>query len=71
MENRTALRWGTQEVGRLTAAPEAFTREAEEVDIRIEWVPLADVVEAVLAGRMRNGILVAGVFAAAERLRRG
>jgi 8-oxo-dGDP phosphatase len=45
-------------------------REQEEADIRIEWMPLADAVDAVLAGRMRNGILAAGVLAAAERLRR-
>ncbi|MFT4230939.1 MAG: NUDIX hydrolase [Microbacterium sp.] len=45
-------------------------REAEEADIRIEWMPLGDAVTAVLEGRMRNGILVAGVLAAAERLRR-
>ena len=44
--------------------------EHEEADIRLEWVPLADAVDAVLAGRMRNGILAAGVLAAAERARR-
>lgn len=55
----------------LSAAPASFAREEEEADIRIEWVPLGEVVDAVLAGRMRNGILVAGVLAAAERLRRG
>ncbi|MFT4212545.1 MAG: NUDIX hydrolase [Microbacterium sp.] len=54
----------------LVPAGEAFAREDEEADIRLEWVPLADAVDAVLAGRMRNGILAAGVLAAAERLRR-
>ena len=29
-----------------------------------EWVPLVDVVDAVLAGRVVNGPLVAGVLAA-------
>ena len=48
----------------------AHAREAEEADIRVEWVPLADVVAGVLAGRLRNGILAVGVLAAAERLRR-
>jgi 8-oxo-dGDP phosphatase len=48
----------------------AFDRFAEEADIRTEWVALTDVVTAVLEGRMRNGILAAGVLAAAERLRR-
>lgn len=51
----------------LSAAPSAHTREDEEADIRIEWVPLRDAVDAVLAGRMRNGILGIGVLAAAQR----
>jgi 8-oxo-dGDP phosphatase len=54
----------------LEAAPEAHDREAEEADIRIEWVALDDVVTAVLDGRMQNGILIAGALAAAELLRR-
>lgn len=49
---------------------EVHPREAEEADIRIEWVPLEDAVTAALDGRMRNGILVSGVLAAAEKLRR-
>ncbi|MGC5169549.1 NUDIX domain-containing protein [Microbacterium sp. DT81.1] len=55
----------------LSAAPHVHVREEEEVDIRIEWVPLADAVTAVLEGRMRNAILIMGVLTAAERLRRG
>lgn len=54
----------------LTAAPHPHAREQEEADIRVEWIALADAVDAVLAGRMRNGILAAGVLAAAERVRR-
>lgn len=54
----------------LSPAPETHAREHEEADIRLEWVPLADAVDAVLAGRMRNGILASGVLAAAERARR-
>lgn len=54
----------------LTARREAFAREAEEADIRIEWMPMADAVAGVLAGRLRNGILALGVLAASERLRR-
>ena len=54
----------------LSPAPHAHDREQEEADIRLEWVPLTDAVDAVLAGRMRNGILAAGVMAAAERARR-
>jgi ADP-ribose pyrophosphatase len=53
----------------ISAAESAHTREDEEADILIEWVPLADAVEAVLAGRMRNGILSIGVLAATLRLR--
>ena len=55
----------------LRPASATFAREAEEADIRVEWVPLDDAVEAVMSGRMRNGILVAGILAAAELLRRG
>lgn len=55
----------------LAEAAVAHDRTDEEADIRIEWVALSDVVDAVLEGRMRNGILAAGVLAAAERLRRG
>lgn len=55
----------------LTWLDEAHAREAEEADIRIEWVPLTDAVTAVLEGRLRNGILSVGLLAAAELLRRG
>lgn len=54
----------------LRALEDAHHREDEEADIRVEWLPLADAVSGVLAGRLRNGILAAGVLAAAERLRR-
>ena len=55
----------------LTPVGEAHAREAEEADIRVEWVPLADAVTGVLEGRLRNGILSVGLLAAAEKLRRG
>ena len=55
----------------LSPIAEAHAREAEEADIRVEWVPLQDAVSGVLEGRLRNGILTAGVLAAAEKLRRG
>lgn len=54
----------------LRAAPDVHAREAEEADIRVEWVPIRDAVTAVLEGRMRNAILAVGLLAAAERLRR-
>ncbi|HEY9324083.1 MAG TPA: NUDIX hydrolase [Agromyces sp.] len=53
----------------LTRVAEAHPREDEEADIRTEWLPLADAVDGILAGRLRNGILIAGVLAAAEKLR--
>lgn len=53
----------------IAPAESAHDREDEEADIRVEWVPLADAVDAVLAGRMRNGILSIGVLAATLRLR--
>ncbi|MCK9913938.1 NUDIX hydrolase [Microbacteriaceae bacterium K1510] len=54
----------------LSATTTAFAREEEERDIRVEWIAIRDVVDAVLEGRIRNGILTAGALAAAERLRR-
>ncbi|WP_127475582.1 NUDIX domain-containing protein [Microbacterium sulfonylureivorans] len=54
----------------LTPVGEPHAREDEEADIRVEWVPLTEAVDGVLAGRLRNGILAVGVLAAAERLRR-
>ena len=53
----------------LSATSAGFEREAEEADIRVEWVPLADAVDAVLEGRMHNGILSIGVLATERRLR--
>ncbi|MDD7930642.1 NUDIX domain-containing protein [Microbacterium thalli] len=55
----------------LSPAPDAYEREDEEADMRVERVPLTEVIDGVLAGRLRNGILASGVLAAAERLRRG
>ena len=54
----------------LTPVGSAHAREAEEADIRVEWIPLKDAVSGVLAGRLRNGILAVGVLAAAEAIRR-
>ena len=54
----------------LSPSPETYAREAEEADIRLEWVPLDDAVTAVLEGRMRNAILATAVLAASERRRR-
>lgn len=54
----------------LSDAPRAFEREDEEADMTVVRVPLADAVTAFIEGRLRNGILGAGVLAAAEVLRR-
>lgn len=53
----------------IEAAPAAYAREDEEADIKVEWVPLSDAVDAVLEGRLRNGILSLGVLAAERRQR--
>ncbi|MGF2947637.1 NUDIX domain-containing protein [Microbacterium alcoholitolerans] len=53
----------------ISVAEAAHAREAEEADIRVEWVPLAEAADAVLEGRMHNGILSIGVLAAERRLR--
>lgn len=54
----------------LSANADAHAREEEEADIRVEWVPLTDAVDAVLDGRMHNALLAVGVLAA-ERRRAG
>ncbi|MBP2436094.1 NUDIX domain-containing protein [Microbacterium amylolyticum] len=54
----------------IASSGETFARDAEEADIRAEWVPLEDAVAAVMSGRMRNAALMVGVLMTAERLRR-
>lgn len=54
----------------LSDAPEAFARAEEEADMRVARLPLEDAITGVLEGRLTNGILAAGVLAAAEVLRR-
>lgn len=54
----------------LSDAAEEFARAEEEADMRVARVPLAEAVAAILEGRLSNGILIAGVLAAAEVLRR-
>jgi ADP-ribose pyrophosphatase len=46
------------------AASEVFARTEEEADIEVRWVPLDEVVEAVLARRVQNPSLVIGALAA-------
>jgi ADP-ribose pyrophosphatase len=54
----------------LADAADEFARAEEEADMTVVRVPLADVVSGVIEGRLTNGILAAGVLAAAEVLRR-
>jgi 8-oxo-dGDP phosphatase len=50
----------------LRATP-AFDRTEEEAEIVTRWVPLDEAVDAVLGGRIHNGILMIAVLAAAAR----
>jgi 8-oxo-dGDP phosphatase len=51
----------------VSATPQAFDRHEEEADILIRWVPLAEIREGILAGRLRNSILAIAVLAAHAR----
>lgn len=53
----------------LRAAPESHLRTEEEAEIVVRWVPLDEVVAAVLAGHLSNGPLIVAVLAAHARLR--
>lgn len=46
----------------ISDAPETFARHAEETDLELRWVPLEEVVAAVLDGRVRNSILANAVL---------
>ncbi len=45
------------------ASEPGFVAEHEEADMTTEWVTLAELVAAVLAGRIRHGVLAAAVLA--------
>lgn len=51
----------------LSAAPEVFHRTGEEAEIELRWVPLAEAVDAVLDGRLRNGPLQLALLTAWAR----
>ncbi|WP_261166220.1 NUDIX hydrolase [Microbacterium sp. Marseille-Q6965] len=53
----------------LSPAPETFAREDEESDMRLEWVPLEEVLRAIREGRFGNATLALGVLLAADRIR--
>lgn len=48
------------------ARPDGFTVEHEELDMTIERVPLADAVQRVFDGDIRNSSAVVGILAAAQ-----
>ncbi|WP_286309148.1 NUDIX domain-containing protein [Agromyces mangrovi Wang et al. 2018] len=48
----------------LRPTAEPFPREAEEADMQTRWVPLDELVEAVLARRVQNAALVIAALAA-------
>jgi ADP-ribose pyrophosphatase len=54
----------------ISALP-AFERTEEEADIELRWVPLDDCVDAVMARRITNPILIVGVLAAHVSRARG
>lgn len=54
-----------------TDAPEGFAREGEEAHMDTVRAPLADLVDAVLAGDLHNPSLVSGVLAAWAAKQRG
>lgn len=48
----------------LSPAAETYARTEEEADIEVAWVPLDEVVDAVLARRVQNPSLIVGVMTA-------
>ncbi|MCZ2820216.1 NUDIX hydrolase [Modestobacter sp. VKM Ac-2977] len=48
------------------ARPDGFTVEHEELDMTVERVPLAEAVQWVFDGKIRNSLAVIGVLAAAQ-----
>jgi 8-oxo-dGTP pyrophosphatase MutT (NUDIX family) len=51
----------------LSASTKVFDRTEEEADIVVRWVPLAEAVQGILEGRLRNSILALAVLAAHAR----
>jgi 8-oxo-dGTP pyrophosphatase MutT (NUDIX family) len=44
--------------------PDGFVKAGEEAEMELSWAPLADLVDAVLAGDLHNPTMVSGVLAA-------
>jgi 8-oxo-dGDP phosphatase len=51
-------------------APASFARHGEEAHMDTVWASLADVVDAILLGRLHNPTVVAGALAAWTALQR-
>lgn len=50
-----------------TDHPEGFTVEHEELDMQVQRIPLAEAVQRVFDGRIRNAAAVVGLLAAAQQ----
>jgi 8-oxo-dGTP pyrophosphatase MutT (NUDIX family) len=48
----------------LETAESGYQREGEEKFLRTAWVPLAEAVQAALAGKLHNGATIQGILAA-------
>ncbi|MDR2703257.1 MAG: NUDIX hydrolase [Cellulomonadaceae bacterium] len=48
----------------LSKTSQTFHRTEEEAEMRVEWLPLDEIVAGILAGRFRNPALVLGALAA-------
>ena len=46
------------------AGQHEYVRQHEEAYLTVAWMPLAEAVRAVLAGRMRNGVAIVGILSA-------
>ena len=53
----------------LAPTPEPYPRDAEEADIRLEWLPLETALAGVREGRFHNATTALGLLTAADRLR--
>jgi ADP-ribose pyrophosphatase len=58
-------------LARGVSAVPAFARTDEEADIELRWVPLDECVDAVMARRIENPILIVGILAAHVARSRG
>ena len=55
----------------VSAAPEVFERTEEEAGIEVRWVPLDEVVDAVLSRELQNSILAIAILSAQALQARG